>query len=312
METALAVNPERRSLPLSTLAAMAIIGLAVLAAYAPNVIDLIGKWNSDPNYSHGFLVVPIALAIAWVRRAEISAVRLAPWWLGWPLLGGVLALRSFFYDRNEQWWETATIPLAVAALVLAFGGWRLLWKTSPAVAFLWFMLPLPPSLNAILASPLQTLATICSTTLLQALGLPVLAEGNVIIVGTDHLEVARACNGLSMMLSFVTLITATVLTVARDRPLWERIVLMISTVPIALVANILRIAATAWAYYLFGAKFGDKIAHDTAGWAMMPIALVLVWIELKALSWLIIEEQAPRGPMVFFPTTSLGPQVVKK
>jgi exosortase/archaeosortase family protein len=116
----------------------------------------------------------------------------------------------------------------------------------------------------------------------------------VILIGAERLEVAQACNGLSMLLSFVTLISATAL-LARSRPLRERIVLLVSTIPIALISNIIRIAATAWAYHLLGAKTGEKIAHNTAGWLMMPIALALCWLELKLLSWLIIEEeQAPR------------------
>ncbi len=217
-----------------------------------------------------------------------------------------------------MWLEEATIPLVVACLVVALGGWRLLWATSPAIAFLYFMLPLPPSLNAILADPLQRLATIGSTGLLQLIGLPVLAEGNVIFVGADRLEVARACNGLSMLLSFVTLITATVLTVARDRPVWERVVLLLSTLPIALVANILRIAATAVLYYAFGPNAPmfwpvrlwfptvDQLAHDTAGWAMMPMALALIFLEMRLLSWLVVEEEAAAKPMLFFPAAGGG------
>ena len=129
------------------------------------------------------------------------------------------------------------------------------------------MLPLPPSLNLYLAGPLQSLATIGSTALLQAFGLPVLAEGNIIYVGASKLEVARACNGLSMLVSFVTLVTATTLIMARHRPIWERIVLLLSTVPIALVSNIIRIAATAWAYQLLGEQRGaeDRPRHRRLG-----------------------------------------------
>ena len=144
------------------------------------------------------------------------------------------------------------------------------------------------------------MATMASTGILALTGLPVLSEGHVIFVGTEPLEVARACNGLSMLLSFVTLITAVVL-LARDRPTWERVVLLLSTIPIALVSNILRIVVTAWCYYLFGPSsvvnygFGKTtvgdLGHDAAGWVMMPIALGLVLLELKILSWLIVSEE---------------------
>lgn len=292
----------RRGLDVPTLVAAGLVGAAIIASFAPSFVELVRKWEGDPNYSHGWLVAPIAALILWMRKDELAATAVRPSWLGWPILGALLALRYALFERNETWAEQALIPPVVAAVVLGLCGWRILLKAAPAIAFLWFMLPLPPSINAILAQPLQRLATICSTTLLQALGLPVLAEGNIIIIGADRLEVARACNGLSMMLSFVTLITATVLTVARDRPIWERAVLFLSTVPIALVSNILRIAATAGVYHWKGAEVGEKIAHDTAGWAMMPIALVLVWVELRLLSWVVVEEEVATRPMVVMPT----------
>ena len=208
-----------------------------------------------------------------------------------------------------MWLEQATIPALAGALALAFGGRRLLWWALPGVVFLLFLLPLPPRINVIMAGPLQTMATAASTAVLQATGLPVLAEGHVIYVGTQPLEVARACNGLSMLLSFVTLITACAILM-RDYPAWQRVALLLSTVPIALIANILRIALTAWAYHLFGAEWGDKIAHDTAGWLMMPIALAMVYIEMTILSWLVVEDLAPAA-MVFLPS-SPPPRMVKK
>lgn len=292
------------------LSAAVLVALAAAAAYAPNLRDLAWKWSDDPNYSHGFLVVPIALAVLWQRRDSLDPSALRPSVVGWVGVVGVLALRAWLFERNEQWIESATIPLAVAALVLAFGGWRLLWWAAPAVAFLWLMLPLPPRINIVLAGPLQSMATQGSTWLLQALGMPVLSQGNVIFVGAEQLEVARACNGLSMLLSFVTLITATVLML-RDRPIWERVVLLLSTVPIALVSNILRIAATAWCYHRFGREWGDKVVHDTAGWAMMPIALVLVFLELKVLSWLIVEREVRARPGIIVSSPSYAPPTGK-
>lgn len=287
-----------------------LVGAAIIAAYLPCVTDLVRTWWDEPNYSHGFLVAPIAAMILWQRRDRLNTIAIRPSLAGWLAVVGLLVVRAWLYQKNEMWMEQASIPAMVAALVLAFGGWRLLWWALPGVVFLAFLLPLPPRINVIMAGPLQTMATSASTAVLQATGLPVLAEGHVIYVGTQPLEVARACNGLSMLLSFVTLITACAILM-RDYPLWQRITLLLSTVPIALVANILRIALTAWAYHIFGAKWGDKIAHDTAGWLMMPIALTMVYVEMKVLSWLVVEDTESTKPMVFLPT-SPPPRMVKK
>jgi exosortase len=296
-------SAEPRRLPVPGVAAGAVAVAALAASYAPNLAELVRQWSEEPNYSHGFLVAPIALAILWQRRGELDPSRVRPNLLGWVALVAVLAARAYLFERNERWVENATILPALAALTLALGGWRLLWWAAPAIAFLAFMLPLPPSINLILAAPLQRLATIGSTWLLQMTGLPVLAQGNVIFVGGERLEVAQACNGLSMLMSFVTLITAMVILMSRDRPMWERVVLLLSMIPIALVANILRIAATAALYHAFGPEAAmpwplaswyptvERFIHDTAGWAMMPIALVLVFLELKVLSWLVVEDE---------------------
>jgi exosortase len=283
-------------------AAALILAAALGWAYAPNFAELASVWDADPSYSHGWLVVPIALGFLWHRRGLLDRARVAPSPWGWAALAVVLAARSYLYHVNELWAENATIPAAVGALTLALGGRHLLRWAWPSVAFLGFMLPLPASVNASLAAQLQALATVGSTSMLQALGLPALAEGNIIYIGSHQLEVERACSGLSMLMTFAALIAAT--TILIERPVREKAVLLASVVPIALISNVLRIVITAWAYHRIGpggavlpgwldpkgAWTVGKLSHDTAGWAMMPLALALVWAELRLMAWLIVEE----------------------
>jgi exosortase len=291
---------------------IAAIGLVLLAfglAYAPTFSYLSKVWSGDPNYSYGYLVVPTAFLILWLRRGSLDRSQLASKWWGWVVLGGVVALRATFYQISEQWFEDATVPLAAAALALAFGGWPLLRWSLPAIIFLGFMLPLPHRLNTVMAYPLQRLATVGSCNLLEALGLPVVAEGNVIDIGANQLEVARACNGLSMLLSFLTLITAAAILI--DRPLWEKIILLASAIPIALVSNILRISITALCVHFFGTDelrlgLGIQLPHDWAGFLMPMIGLGVVWLELQVLSWLMVEtEGEPEQATVFGHTQAI-------
>lgn len=277
-----AVPEPSRAFPVAALL-IAVVGLGW--AYAPSFANLVDRWTRDDNYSHGFFVLPICAIILWQRRDRLDGRLFAPRWWGLLPLIALLAGRSWLFERNDQWLESASIPLAAALVVLALGGWRLLGWVWPAIAFSCFMIPLPSRFNNLLAGPLQTLATIGSVTLLQATGLPVISEGNVIIVGGERLEVARACNGLSMLLSFATLITAMVVLVRR--PVRERVALLLSIVPVALLCNILRIAVTAWATYLSG--HAVEAVHDWAGLAMMPVALVLMWLEVRVLSWVFVE-----------------------
>ena len=120
-------------------------GLGILAwAYWPNLQDLCAIWLTQPNYSHGILVVPFALVIFWQRLADAEVPwtgSKAPWW-SWAILVAVLVARASSYEQNSQWSETATLIPAVACLVFTLGGWPLLERAWPAVIFLVFMLPL--------------------------------------------------------------------------------------------------------------------------------------------------------------------------
>jgi exosortase len=273
--------------------------MGILAwAYWPNLQDLFAIWTEEPNYSHGFLVIPIALAIFWQRltdtRFDWSANRV-PWW-SWIPLAAVLAARMFAYERNSQWLETATLVPAVACLILTLGGWSLLQRAWPAAVFLLFMLPLPQSANSMISLPLQRIATLGSVFVMQLTGLWAIAEGNVITLhdhsyGLKTLEVAQACNGLSMLMTLAATVTATIMLIPLST--WKRIVVLASAIPIALVSNIVRIVGTGWCYYLIDGEKAKKLAHDWTGIIlMMPLALILVGLELLILSWLVDDSQS--------------------
>jgi len=279
--------------------ALAAATLVFGLAYYPNFLELIAKWKEDPNYSHGFLVIPIAVWILWQRLtgAELEpspGTVLRPWW-GWVFLAAVLAGRAIAYEQNRTWLEDATILPAIACLTWAFGGWPLLHRAWPAIAYLVFMLPLPPSINNLVALPLQRIATSGSCFLLQLSGLWAIQHGNVIDLDTPHgmmpLDVALACNGLRMLMTMVATVMAIIILV--PLPTWKRIVLLVSVVPIALLSNMIRIVTTGWCYYLITGSNAKEWAHDISGWLMMPMALVLVGIELLTLSWLVPKEDEP-------------------
>jgi len=300
--------PARRDLA-GLLAAVA-VGAALAVSYFSSFRALVGKWGQDPNYSHGFFVIPIALYILWERRELLDLDRVRSRWFFFIPLMAVLWTRIPLHQRNLPWVEEMTIPAVAGALALAVGGFHFFWWALPAVLFLGFMIPLPPMLNAILSGPLQKMATTGSIFLLQLTGLPAINEGNVILVGEGKpLEVARACNGLSMLLSFATLITAT--AILCRRPILDKVILMLSIVPIAIMANIVRITITA--YFFQMPEFVEKISgllgwkpddftHDGAGYLMMPLALVMIYIELRLLDLLLVpDEFAEVKPSVLKP-----------
>jgi exosortase len=277
---------------LADISKVEVVGLVAVAAalawaYGPNLMALYEVWVREPDYTHGFLVLPIALFILWKRWPGPADAPPTPWWPAWVVVIAGLAGRALFLERGQTWLESSTLLVVVIGLALARLGPRTMLRLWPAFAFLIFLYPLPPQINTALAQPLQQLATTCACFLLRLTGLWVMPEGNVIMIGNERLEVAAACNGLSMLMSLAATVSATASLVPMAN--WKRIVLLPSIIPIALGSNVLRIAATAWCYYKFGSDVGSKYAHDAAGWLMMPTAMILVGLELALMSWLVVE-----------------------
>jgi exosortase len=276
--------------------ALAVAALVLGWTYAPNFRDLFSVWSTDPNYSHGYLIIPIALFLLWRRLSDMPVEPLpttvpAPWW-GWVILSAVLALRALAYELNRQWLETATLLPVIACLTWTLGSWPLLRRAWPAILYLVFLFPLPPNVNDLISLPLQGIAATGSCFLLQLSGLWAVQVGNVIHVTTPHgvmpLDVALACNGLRMLMTMAATITAAIIYF--PLPTWKRITLLASTVPVAMLSNIIRIVATGWCYYEVTGPQAKQWAHDASGLLMMPLALFLVWLELRLLSWLVPED----------------------
>jgi exosortase len=157
------------------------------------------------------------------------------------------------------------------------------------------MVPLPFQLDMALAQPLRRIATLASTYLLQTLGFPAISEGNIILIDELRLGVIDACSGLGMLMTFFALATAMALVV--QAPLLDRLIIVASAVPIAILANIVRITLTAVAYEAFGEY---PLFHDVSGWLMMPLAVAVMWLELRLVGRLLVPVEE-RRPLPLFP-----------
>jgi exosortase len=266
----------------------------VLWGYWPTLAEMADKWANDAHYTHGFLVPVFAGILLWLRRERLPSPLPRPGWLGVALLAAAVGLRLagtyFFY----AWFDQVSLLLALAGVCALCGGRPALGWAWPAIAFLGFMLPLPYRLESALAPALQRLATQGSVYALQTLGLCAVADGNVIHMRETTIQVVQACSGLSMLLTLFTLATGLVL-VTRP-PLWDKVVILLSAPLLALLVNVLRITATGVCHVTLGAEVANAVFHDLAGWLMMPLALALLWLELKLLSRLLLPPDATGQP----------------
>jgi exosortase len=261
---------------------------SILWAYWPTLGEIVRRWGHDPQYSHGYFVLLFAVYLLWQRR-QLAAAGTPSWWgaaflLAATLLRGGAAL---FYN---DWLDAASLLPVLAAAVLLVGGWPMLRWSWPAICFLIFMIPLPYRLEHALTDPLQRIATLTATYTLQTLGFPTFAEGNVIQVNQARIGVVEACSGLGMFLLFFAL--ATGVAIVSRRSFLDKMLIVASSVPIAVLANVIRITTTAFAYVVVGSRGADLVFHDLAGWLMMPLALGMLWVELWLLQRLLIERPA--------------------
>jgi exosortase len=269
-----------------------VVGGVILAggiwSYWPTLHKLAETWLRVPDYSHGMAVVPVALFFLWIRRDSYPGLASASPWLALALLTVSIVLRhagdAFFLTFLDGW---SIVPW-VAALVALIGGRPLLAWSWPAVLFLSFMVPLPFSVEHELSGPLQMVATTLSTAVLQFLGQPAFAEGNVILLGDVRLEVAQACSGLRLFVGIVALTYAYVAIIRR--PWWEKVLLIFAAAPIAIGANVARIVATGLLYQVLHDESARQKIHDFAGFGMVLAAAAAFSLLLWYLRWLVKEE----------------------
>lgn len=264
-----------------------LLGGCVVWALWPVLAAMATRWSRDPRYAHGYLVPGFSLILLWVRSGRLAGTVSMPsaWGLVLVALGAVLQLGGGCYRLNSV--EGLSLLFYLGGIALLVDGWRILGWAWPSIAFLGFMIPLPWGVENAMGPPLQAIATASSTYLLQTVGFMAFAEGNVIHLHNAKIGVAEACSGLSMLISFIALSTAVAVVVRR--PLLDRIVLIASSIPIALVANIIRITVTAILHVTLGGPAATTFYHDVAGWVMIPLAMLLYWLEIWILSHLLIE-----------------------
>lgn len=271
--------------------------LCTVWAFWPTLSQLMTRWSIDPQYSHGFFVPILAIAIAWFRRMDVGAKSSTPIPIGlvWILVG--LTLYGGGAYIAFDWLQAIALLPVLAGISMIVGGRWLLSVVWPSILFLLFMVPLPYRLEVSMAHPLQKLAGMASTFALQTLGVVATRNGNLLNIEGHVLGVAEACSGLRMLVVFFALSTA--MTFLGRRSWMHNVILICSAVPVALVCNIGRITITGLLYLYAGESLAERVFHDLAGWLMMPAALLMLCLEMKYVD-LVIDTSAAKQLSVAF------------
>ena len=282
------------SLKRTSVVVPAVLGLLLVWAYWTTLAEMAERWVGDPQYSHGYLVPLFAGYLLYSRRERLKQVTFGGSWWGVAVLATGVGLRLFGTYFYLPWFDALSLLVCLAGLALVAGGWPGLRWSWPAVLFLFFMLPLPYGLQTALGGSLQRVATRMSTYCLQTVGAPAVSEGNIILLNDTRIGVVEACNGLGMLVTFFALATAVALWINRS---WlVKLIVVASAVPVAVLANVARITVTGLLYDASQDRLAQVVFHDIAGLLMMPVALLLIFLELHVLGRLVIDRAEAKGP----------------
>ncbi|MBN1361608.1 MAG: exosortase/archaeosortase family protein [Sedimentisphaerales bacterium] len=328
-----ASGPDRGSSPLARSAYVKAAFIAVLLGllFRHEITHIVRLWTTDPSWSHGFLIPLFSLYFLYRQRAEILALQhvrdplaellaggrpapltpgqTRPDYLGLVLLLGVLAFYAFnvVSPAGYAYFRPLSLIAALGAVVWFLGGRRLLVRTWLPIAFLIFAVPLPRRYYVELTIPLRRIAATTATALLNSVG-GIEAHVNGVVIDIAYhgrhlepaLDVEEACSGMRLLMAFAALGVA--MAYLHERRWWQRLVLLVSTVPIAILCNIVRVTATGFIYVLVDPKYAQGVWHDALGLAMLPLALGFYGFLAWFMSSLFVDETPRREEHVIVRT----------
>jgi exosortase len=260
----------------------AVIAVLLTTLYYRVIGKLVTDWWEIPDFSHGFLVPPFAAYLVWVKRKTLAGIKIGPSWIGVPIVAlGLLTLIVGVYGA-ELFLSRVSLLIVLAGLTLAFGGKKVLAEIRFVLLVLLLAIPIPAIVFNQLTLPLQTMAAESASGLLSACGVPVLRDGNVISLPSMKLEVAQACSGIRSLMSLFTI--SIFYGYFLEKSTLRRTLLATASIPIAIVANCLRIFGTGLCVQYWDPEKALGFFHEFSGWVMFLVSLGCLYIVHRGLS----------------------------
>jgi exosortase len=255
----------------------------IFIVYLPVLYDLVFDWYTDSNYSHGFLILPIALWLIWRKRKELAQIHARQNRLGLAFIIGSLFLLIAGTAGAEYFTARVSFVFLLFSISLYMFGWPFTRKIWFAFFFMLFMIPIPYVIYYSITFPMQLFASKVSTTILSEIGLPLLRQGNIIHIPNYSLEVAEACSGIRSLFSLLALGALYAYFTQPNKI--KAIILFLSTIPIAIAGNVFRITMTALAAHTISPKFAEGALHEISGLLVFLFSLILLVIFGAILKW---------------------------
>ncbi len=254
----------------------ATLALLVAFLYYSILWQLGENWWKDPNFSHGFFVPLFAGYVLWERRIKLASLAVSPAF-GWGVafVAGSLGVLILGVLGAELFLSRVSFILLLGGLAVCFFGWRHFREALFPWGCLFLMIPIPAIIFNQIAFPLQLLASKLAGWLLAQTSVPVLREGNVLKLPTMTLEVVQACSGIRSLVSLVTL--AVIYGYFMEPRTLRRVALVLAAVPIAILANGLRVVGTGLLVHYWDPAKAEGFFHTFEGWVIFVLSLAMLF-----------------------------------
>lgn len=296
------------------------LGAVFVWFFAHDLRGMIHRWSTDASYSHGFLIPFFSLYFLHQKKNSIlGQSNYNPnWFFGLALLLLCLIMYPLNIVQFKFGYGQPILMIATLLAVIFFlGGWKLLRYTWLPAGYLFFAVPLPERLYAQITIPLRKLAAEISVMVLNLIpDLKASASGVVIDVIykgkplVPALDVAEACSGMRLLMAFVALGVA--MAYLHERPVWQRLILLASTIPIAVLCNIVRVTLTGFIYVLWDPRYAQGVYHDMLGLMMLPLAFGLYGLLAWLMSNLYTDEEEATPDIIIRRSASSAPSQGEK
>jgi exosortase len=250
-----------------------------MVCYAPILMGMARQWWTDEDMGHGFIVPAVVLWILWRERGRWQSLLPKPsrWGLALLALGAAMHLASAV--GAGLFAGSLAFLISIAGLTVCFGGWALLRAWAFPLALCFFMLPKLAVVYNQATLPLQLLASRMAAGLLTTAGAAVIRDGNILDVGGRQILVAEACSGIRYLLPLGFM--GVVIGYLADPKPWMRVALLFAAVPVAIVANAVRVAVVGWIPALV-----NETAHAVSGWVVFVLCLASLFLARRLFSYL--------------------------
>ena len=242
--------------------------------YYPYLSTLVHAWEVDDNYSHGFFIPLVSLAMVYSLRKDLAKLRMRPALFGIVIVAAGLGMLVVAKVGSELFLQRFSLIIVLLGMVHFLYGTSHFKKLLLPVLYLIFMIPLPAIIWNKIAFPMQLFGSYLTEQVIYSLGIPVFREGNILHLAETTLEVVAACSGLRSLVTMFALAGAfAFFSSLKPSRKW---MLFFSAGPIAILANIIRLTLTALLASKYGSEVANGFLHEFSGLLIFALGLFML------------------------------------